>query len=317
MVTAASPRNAAVDVLKLVLAIMVIGIHGNFLDDVDGFLGYLAHNGLFRVAVPTFFVINGFYFERIAQYRLGRWLRRVVLMFLIWTTIYAIDWYPAAHGALFAFFKAYLIGYYQLWYLQALAIGGAMLFLLRKRSSATLLGLSVGLFLFGTFIEYGGFLRLFAGTALDEASRNFLYYRNALFVALPFLILGFEISRHEAALDRIRPYLLPALLLSVAGLLAEATLNYGATGAPHRELDLMFGLLPLCPLLFLYAKSLQVAGNSRVISQIATGIFLVHLLLLNQIDHYMTNSLAVVVTAVASALVSLALIRLNRYVPLL
>lgn len=55
-------RKISLDILKLLMSFMVVGLHAGFLGDVDLLGEYLTVNGIFRLAVPTFLVINGFYF---------------------------------------------------------------------------------------------------------------------------------------------------------------------------------------------------------------------------------------------------------------
>ena len=58
-------RNKGLDYLRLVLAFMVVGIHTNFLGEISPFAAYLMGGGLFRIAVPIFFLISGFYFRAV------------------------------------------------------------------------------------------------------------------------------------------------------------------------------------------------------------------------------------------------------------
>ena len=58
-------RKTSIDLLKITLAIFVLLIHCNFLIDYNKALNFLTVQGLFRIAVPLFFIINGFYFEKI------------------------------------------------------------------------------------------------------------------------------------------------------------------------------------------------------------------------------------------------------------
>lgn len=55
-------RQISLDIFKLLMSFMVVGLCAGFLGDVDLLGEYLAVNGIFRLAVPTFLVINGFYF---------------------------------------------------------------------------------------------------------------------------------------------------------------------------------------------------------------------------------------------------------------
>lgn len=49
-------RNISLDLLKIILAIFVVGLHCGFLKDIDFSLKVLTVNGVFRIAVPILFV---------------------------------------------------------------------------------------------------------------------------------------------------------------------------------------------------------------------------------------------------------------------
>lgn len=53
--------NGNLDALKVVLAICVVALHCKVFGGNDTAIGYMLGNGLFRVAVPVFFIINGYY----------------------------------------------------------------------------------------------------------------------------------------------------------------------------------------------------------------------------------------------------------------
>lgn len=47
-------RNISLDVLKLTMAFMVLGLHAGFLSDYSKSGEFLFVNGIFRIAVPIF-----------------------------------------------------------------------------------------------------------------------------------------------------------------------------------------------------------------------------------------------------------------------
>jgi len=55
-------RNLTIDVLKIVLAFFVVFLQIHFLKNSYPEVSYLLVNGLFRIAVPVFLLITGFYF---------------------------------------------------------------------------------------------------------------------------------------------------------------------------------------------------------------------------------------------------------------
>ena len=55
-------RNSSIDMPKISMSFMIIGIYSGFLGDQSSLAEHLFVNGIFRTAVPIFFIINGFYF---------------------------------------------------------------------------------------------------------------------------------------------------------------------------------------------------------------------------------------------------------------
>lgn len=106
-------RNLSIDVLKIILAFFVVFLHMNFLKETYPVLSYILVNGLFRIAVPVFLVITGFYFFHIDSVKkLKKWLFRTFLLYAIWMLIYISYWKDNDEILLTIVF-----GYHHLWYL--------------------------------------------------------------------------------------------------------------------------------------------------------------------------------------------------------
>lgn len=57
-------RNLSLDFLKIVLSFFVVGLHCSFLIDVNTDAYFATVRGIFRLAVPIFLIISGYYFLR-------------------------------------------------------------------------------------------------------------------------------------------------------------------------------------------------------------------------------------------------------------
>ena len=55
-------RNISLDITKILLACMVVALHVGIFIDLNPVSYQITVNGLFRIAVPIFFIINGFFF---------------------------------------------------------------------------------------------------------------------------------------------------------------------------------------------------------------------------------------------------------------
>lgn len=126
-------RNLSLDILKIILAISVVFLHCHFLEDISIIGYYSTVEGLFRLAVPTFLIISGFYFFYIKDLNdLKKWIFRLGSLYLIWMTIYSPLWLSLDNipKTLFTLFN----GYYVLWYLIGALFSGIIVFYIKNLS---------------------------------------------------------------------------------------------------------------------------------------------------------------------------------------
>ncbi|ULB09794.1 acyltransferase [Cereibacter azotoformans] len=308
------PRNLSLDALKIVMAMMVVGLHAGFLRDVHPGLSHFFTNGLFRVAVPTFLVINGYFLERQLDQGLGAWVRRVALLYGLWMAIYAPLWLPGALAVPSFGREVLLFGYYHLWYLLALLLGGLLVAALRPAGETVLVAVGALTFAAGVGIQYAGNLHLFDGP-LDQSLNRVHTYRNFLFMGVPFLICGVLVARHEGRLARLGSGRMLALAL---GLLAA---EWSANMIWNRDdpvFEIFVSLAIVCPVLFLTVKGWQLRGTSRSLGQLATALYLVHVAVLHfTYDVEMGDTLRTLVGLAIGSLVAVPVVLAARRVPLL
>jgi serine/alanine racemase len=145
-----------VDLLKFLCAILVLFIHTQPLQDISAFGELLLVNFLARIAVPVFFIASGFFFykkilrEGFKLKVLGNYLRRLLVVYLIWTVIYLpYDLlYPlfSFHDegrklALYYLWRVFFTGsHFHLWYLPGLMTAITLLFVLCKYLNLKIVG---------------------------------------------------------------------------------------------------------------------------------------------------------------------------------
>ncbi|MDF2551356.1 MAG: hypothetical protein K0R77_631 [Chryseobacterium sp.] len=297
-------RNLTIDILKIVLAFFVVFLHMNFLKETYPVLSYVLVNGLFRIAVPVFLVITGFYFFHIDHSKkLKKWLFRTFLLYTIWMMIYISYWKDNEQVLLTLIF-----GYHHLWYLIGTCFSGAILFLLRKQNSSLLFFLAVFLFLIGYGVQILGNLHYFEKEK-DSVLNMYLLYRNFLFVCFPFLTIGFLINRHQTDLSKYKnSYLL--LILSVFCVMSEAFFNYYSVSA--ESTDILFSLLFACPLVFLYFKNVYIKTNTKILANLSTAIYVVHPLIMKSSFYTQIQSYQVLIFLLLLIPISFALVFLNN-----
>jgi surface polysaccharide O-acyltransferase-like enzyme len=129
-------RNIAIDVLRIALAFMVIGKHTHFLYEIHPALGYFLSDGLFRMAVPLFITISGFYFAfSLQRDSFQFWLKRYMFIYIFWMLIYSKFWIKTSNVIFFNF----IIGIKHLWYMPGLIGAGIIVFFLRKTKDMNLI----------------------------------------------------------------------------------------------------------------------------------------------------------------------------------
>lgn len=305
-------RNLSLDYLKVLLSFFVVFLHTGFLYDFSSEIGYLFVNGIFRVAVPIFFIINGYYFYDIRdKFFLFKWMKRVFILYFVWTIIYL----PVIifNSNFFKIIENFLIGYFILWYLVALLIAGVSLFLLRKVSNKFLLTLAFLLFIAGYLIQSLGNAHIYSGQIDDllnwvPASRNFLFF------ALPFMVIGFIIRKIDFKI-KFR-YNLGFFILLLMVLLSESYVNYILTSEP---VDLLLSLFFLCPFVFILFNNFIFMGKSKNIANFSTGIFLIHpyIIFFIKFIYEVSNTYLSILTIILSCLVSVFLVKLNEKIKIL
>jgi surface polysaccharide O-acyltransferase-like enzyme len=269
-------RSRAVDVLKLALALMVVGIHANPFAPLGRTAILLSGDGLFRLAVPIFLLFNG-YFLQAALLRGRGWgyVRHAAQLYGLWMLLYLPLYWPllVARG-LWPNLRTLVFGYWHLWYLAGMVMAAALIVLIAQWSSrrlAWLMGLS---FLAGIAVTYGMAFDLIAPNK-TLFSDPLLANRNPLLLCLPYMLAGVLIAR-EGLAERINlTGLRIVALLGVVLILAESLLlaHYAVKGVAHDSL-LTLGIA--APALMLLALKSRGTLQSRAFGDYASGIYFIH-----------------------------------------
>ena len=297
-------RNLSIDVLKIILAFFVVFLHMNFLKETYPLLSYILVNGLFRIAVPVFLVITGFYFFHIDNAKkLKKWLFRTFLLYAIWMLIYVSYWKDNEQ-----IWLTIIFGYHHLWYLIGTFFSGLILYFLRNQSSRLLLTLAIFLFLFGYVVQVSGNLH-YLNTESDSLLNDYLLYRNFLFVCFPFLTIGFLINKHRIDISTYKNSSL-LVILSILGVIAEAFFNYNYISS--ESTDILFSLIFASPLLFLYCQKIYIKTTSKVLASLSTAIYVVHPLIMKSEIYKEIQSFKILIFLAILIPVSFGLVYLNR-----
>lgn len=266
----------SIDIIKAACCILIVGSHSSplFTNEVAS---YYYKEWLFRFCVPFFFIASGYFFAGMNVSRKRSYIMRIILIYAISTALYARFF---VHGSVLDIVKNLVFGYYHLWYLISLAIGLILVFFadkkLQKRKYWLILFIVGGVLL----DEY---YRLFDIVILNKmvgASNYIGGARNAVFFAMPLLLVGDLIASRENQLLHLRKFTLviAGLILFALGF-AEATVLRVGIGMDLTADVTFFGWTPAVPLflLGLRTKSGITPGNSRRMRKITDVVYIIHI----------------------------------------
>lgn len=204
-------QYAAIDITRVIAAILVIAIHTDPLFHYSQDGNYFLVSVLARIAVPFFFVTSGFFF--VSKISINHSLKedlpqvipvisRLIKLYVIWTLIYfpfqMYIWVKSGESWrywLVYLQKAFFEGsYYTLWYLSALIFAMVFSFVLFKLCKPKIvLGITLILFICGTFMQ-SYFEILQSKDFISCYYTLFLTTRNGLLFGSFFVSLGMYIS---------------------------------------------------------------------------------------------------------------------------
>ena len=261
------------------MAIFVVCLHGNFLKDISLTGSYLTVNGLFRIAVPTFLLINGYFFFYATQDKtLKIWFLRISYLYLIWMIVFSYYWFKPPIFSVGYFIKLLFnifVGYHHLWYFPAI-IGAAIVVLILDRNKLSYqISIIILTFFIGLFVQYSGNYHIMSNLFLDKLFNYSWSYRNFLFFGFPYFYIGFLINKYK-----IQKIITVKTSLSVfsAGLFLLFLESYANYVNPTRDggFSHYLSLLLVCPAIFMFVINLNVTGNSRKIALFSTSVYLIH-----------------------------------------
>ena len=303
------------------MAFMVVGLHAGFLGDFTSLGQYLTVNGLFRIAVPIFLIINGFYYYTVVtKNRQANWLKRVLILYIVWMGFYSYCWFTLPYsfvGFAKLIFK-FVIGYHHLWYISGM-MGAAIILLSMRGLSSFILVISIMLtFLGGVLLQYLGNYHILEGSVFDKLFNYHWFHRNALLFSFPFFCTGYLINKHS--LHNFLSFR-SAGFISVLGLLAllgESYVNYFQEGRDG-GFDNYISLLLACPFIFISFIKLNNSGKSKNIALYSSAIYFIHAFLISVFRKFteIEQTSLTLTVIVASVIVSYFIIEVNKKLGLL
>ncbi|RAP74906.1 serine racemase VanT catalytic subunit [Paenibacillus montanisoli] len=280
-----------IDLVKLAAAVLVIANHTGPLTSWSEEADFVLTNIISRLAVPFFFMASGFFLFRAAKegirnkpslrkfmVRIGGLYALGILLYLP-VNVYAGHFGPDSTAG--AILKEIAFGgtFYHLWYLPALLLGTAIVYMLRLRlQDRTVLVVTGALYAIGMFGDsyYGVAARVDAlAVFYAQLFDAFGQTRNGLFFAPFFIALGAFIGNaaSNTASRRSARWYGGMFLISFSLLLAEGTALHRLGLQLHEVMYV--ALVPAAYALFRLLTVRSVRGHRRV-RYMSTAVYLLH-----------------------------------------
>lgn len=231
-------RNVTLDYFKIMLSMLVITIHIGPLSVSNPLINWLIQHGISRIAVPCFFIINGYYFFKKVDNgkAVRKYLLHLILIYTVWTVFYVLAeglWENSPLELL----SIYIFGFFHLWYVPSLFWGCLILFLIKKKwkNDTAILIFCVLILLIA---------------AIDSYRQEPALVMERMALGFPFVFFGYYI-RSKNLMERIKnSYLIPIIILGFVTLCIEACVfSRLGTGIYH---NIFYSLIILCPAIIIY-----------------------------------------------------------------
>ncbi|MBQ4829549.1 acyltransferase [Alteromonas sp. MMG017] len=301
------------------MAFMVVALHANFLLEYSSLGSYLFVNGLFRVAVPIFLIINGFYFFNIlTQGAQSTWFKKVFILYAIWMMLYSYFWFSIpefSFSGIFKLVRDIVIGYWHLWYISGMLVAAIIVMLFNNKSTSFLTVAILLTFTLGVAIQYLGNYQNFEGSLFNVLFNRNWFHRNAILFSFPFFCIGFLINKHKMH-RKIK--IQTAWWLAIWGLFLLFLESYFNFNQDSNEggFDNYFSLIIVSPFMFIFFSKISIHGSSKSIALYSSSIYFVHaffLLLLIKYTAFQPTALTFA-SILLSTVASYFIIKINKKV---
>lgn len=303
--------NSTIDILKVIMALLVVGIH----TEPFGFNVWLDRGfGIItRLCVPFFFITSA-YFYWLKEKGAILYLKRIVLLYLIWSVIYLpFDIKELSSMSFGQILYRFLWegNEHALWYLCASAVGFIITFLLLKilKPKAVLI---IGIL----FLVIGCVKSTWAPLAEKLFSVNipdFLGSRNGLFYAFPYTALGMYIAKKP---DKGKTEnLLPAIIGFIASLAALAAESFVFVVWLKTPVTILWlSVLPCTYFLFILSSNIKInlrKDTSLFLRKMSTLIYVSQYLFIPLFKNFNYMGLFILVS-VSAVIFSAVIIKLSE-----
>ena len=304
--------NGTIDIVKLLMAILVIGIH----TEPFGFHFWLDKGfGICtRLCVPFFFVTSAYFYWR-KERSAKSFLSRIVLLYVIWSVIYLPFDIPVLREmSIPQLLNRFLWAGngYGLWYLCGTITGFIITYLLLKiMQPDQVLIIAVIMLIIGTMkTTYSTALQQVFGISLTD----YLGTRNGVFYGFPYIALGmFTAKTASQGKTDNRKKLYTGFFISLLLLIIESYLFVIRFKADATILWL--SVFPCTYFFFRIVSSIDIQINQNIsftFRKMSTLLYVSQFLFIPILSRYLSNVVLFIATVIAAGITSLMIIKLSE-----
>ena len=282
-------RNNNLDILKISMAFLVVALHIFPVSKVEGVAGLISYeiaSGITRIAVPTFFLISGFFLRHKLEDSayLGAYMQRLLSIYLVWQLLYLPDVLHYYHLGWFnkkALLLKMLYGYWHLWYLLATVMAVGLLYWTRHWAVKAKFGMSFLLLAVGyafQIVVQSGVCNAFPKVLTFY--ENMGTTRNFLFFGYPMLLLGTLYEHWNTVVEKIKHLYFPLwviLLVEVAWYFKHQV----------KAMDFLLVLPLLSMMTFHCVKTAPNMFQGKINGTLSLGIYLCHPYAIRVVDAFL------------------------------
>lgn len=303
-------RNQTIDLLKFIFSFFIIGIHAQIFKNILPVAYYTITMGLFRIAVPFFFVVSGYYFYQKLQKNkpIKPYFMKLIKIFVIFELLEIIIFSP--------FFLMYFKNvFYYIWKIVSTGLGGAYWYLTslilsllimmplwkKKRLYPCFLA---GLLMYLFCMTNDSYSPFFIHTHIQKLAilhtQIWSWPQAGLCSSIFYLSIGAIISKYQPQIK----YLHMILFISFGLLIFEA---YFLQSRNPYDGNCYLSLMIFTPMLLLYCLQHPYIGiDTKRLGQMSLYIYMMHQLILNCLQYILpfTSEVMVIIVAIVCIFIS-------------
>lgn len=308
-------RNQTIDLSKFIFSLFIIGIHAQIFKNSLPAAYYTITMGVFRIAVPFFFVVSGYYFYKRIQDKkpLKPYFMKLLKAFVIFEIIEIIIFSPF----FFMYFQNIVFYIWKIistglggayWYLSSLILSLLLMIPLWKRKKIMPCFI-IGLILYVICMTNDSYSQFFLGSHIQKLAilhtQIWTWPQAGLCSSLFYLSLGALIYQYQPKIK----YIHILLILSLLVLIGESyLLQSNQANDGNCYLSLMF----LTPLLLLFClQHPSFCFDTKRLGEMSFYIYMMHQVILNALQYVLpfTSEIIFVIVVLICIAVSYLLTR--------